>query len=84
MPPVKTGLLLRRARRGDIDAFAELFDPLRGRIYAVAYRYVGPADAEDVVMDTFVQAWQALPAAENLPLKLRLLTISTILDNIIS
>jgi RNA polymerase sigma-70 factor (ECF subfamily) len=59
---VKTALLLRRARQGDIDAFAALFEPLRARIYAVACRLVGSTDAEDVVMDTFVRAWQALPA----------------------
>ena len=44
-----------------MDAFAELFEPLRPRIYAVAYRLVGPDDAEDVVMDTYLKAWQALP-----------------------
>lgn len=44
-----------------MDAFAALFEPLRARIHAVAYRLVGPDDAEDVVMDTFLKAWQALP-----------------------
>ncbi len=44
-----------------MDAFAALFEPLRTRIHAVAYRLVGPDDAEDVVMDTYIKAWQALP-----------------------
>ena len=52
---------LRQAQNGDMDAFAELFEPLRPRIHAVACRLVGPDDAEDVVMDTFLKAWQALP-----------------------
>ncbi|MCF7837177.1 MAG: sigma-70 family RNA polymerase sigma factor [Candidatus Marinimicrobia bacterium] len=53
--------LLDRARAGDLDAFAALFEPLRGKLRAVAWRLVGPADAEDIVMDTFLKAWQALP-----------------------
>lgn len=44
-----------------MDAFAALFEPLRARIYAVAFRLVGPDDAEDVVMDTYLKAWRALP-----------------------
>ena len=52
---------LRQAQNGDMDAFAALFEPLRTRIHAVACRLVGPDDAEDVVMDTFLKAWQALP-----------------------
>ncbi len=53
--------LIRRARKGDADAFAEAFEPLRSMIYAVAYRLVGPDDAEDVVMQTYLKAWQAIP-----------------------
>jgi RNA polymerase sigma-70 factor (ECF subfamily) len=53
--------LLEQAQRGDIQAFAQLFEPLRGKIFAVACRLVGPDDAEDVVMDTFVKAWKSLP-----------------------
>jgi RNA polymerase sigma-70 factor (ECF subfamily) len=52
---------LRQAQNGDMDAFAALFEPLRARIYAVAFRLVGPDDAEDVVMDTYLKAWRALP-----------------------
>jgi RNA polymerase sigma-70 factor, ECF subfamily len=53
--------LIRRARKGDADAFAEAFEPLRSMVYAVAYRLVGPDDAEDVVMQTYLKAWQAIP-----------------------
>lgn len=53
--------LLNRAKSGDLDAFAELFEPLRHKIYAVACRLTGPDDADDVVMDTFLKAWEVLP-----------------------
>lgn len=53
--------LLTKAQSGDMDAFAALFEPLRSKLMAVACRYVGPVDAEDVVMDTFLKAWHALP-----------------------
>lgn len=52
---------LRQAQQGDMNAFAELFEPLRGKVFAVACRIAGPNDAEDVVMDTFLKAWEALP-----------------------
>lgn len=52
---------LDRARAGDTAAFAEVFERLRPRVFAIATRLVGPAEAEDVVMDTFLKVWQALP-----------------------
>lgn len=52
---------LEKAKNGDIDAFTELFEPLRGKVHAVAYRVGGPDLAEDIVMDTFLYAWKALP-----------------------
>jgi RNA polymerase sigma-70 factor (ECF subfamily) len=53
--------LLNQAREGDMDAFAQLFEPLRRRVYGVARTLVGVEDAEDVVMDTFLKAWRGLP-----------------------
>ena len=53
--------LLLKAQKGDIDAFADLFEGLRPMIFAVACRLVGPTDAKDVVMETYLKAWQALP-----------------------
>jgi len=53
--------LIRQAQRGDMDAFARLFEPLRPVVFAVACRLVGPDDAEDVTMDAFLKAWQAMP-----------------------
>lgn len=52
---------IRAAKAGDVDAFAELFEALRPTITAVAYRLVGPNDADDVVMDTYLKAWKAVP-----------------------
>jgi len=53
--------LLEQARRGDVDAFAELFENLRPNVYAVARRLVGEGDADDVVMETYLKAWKAIP-----------------------
>jgi RNA polymerase sigma-70 factor (ECF subfamily) len=52
---------LERARHGDIDAFMELFEGARPMVFSVVYRIVGPNDAEDVLMDTTLKAWKALP-----------------------
>jgi RNA polymerase sigma-70 factor (ECF subfamily) len=51
-----------RARQGDMDAFTGLFEEARPMVYAVACRLVGRSDAEDVVMDTYLKAWKAMPA----------------------
>jgi len=60
--PVKgSSDLLRRARAGDIGAFCEGFEPHRIFITRLASRLVGPDDAGDVAMETFLKAWQALP-----------------------
>lgn len=53
--------LLRRAQSGDMEAFAELFEPLRGRVFAAVVQLVGANDAEDVVMQTYLKAWQGIP-----------------------
>jgi RNA polymerase sigma-70 factor (ECF subfamily) len=53
---------LRAAQRGDMEAFADLFEPIRPKVFAVACRLVGADEAEDIVMDTFLKAWQALPS----------------------
>lgn len=61
MDEAGTTELLERARRGDTDAFAGLFEAARPTVQAVAYRLVGPSEAEDVVMETYLKAWKALP-----------------------
>ncbi len=53
--------LLKKAKQGDMEAFAGLFEPLRPKSLAIASRIVGPDEAHDVVMDAFLKAWKALP-----------------------
>ena len=53
--------LLSMAQKGDVDAFAALFEGCRPAVHAVASRMVGIDDADDVVMETYLKAWQAVP-----------------------
>ena len=55
-----TQLLIKRAKKGDVDAFATVFESLRSTVFAIASRHVGPHDAEDVVMETYLKAWAAI------------------------
>lgn len=51
--------LITRAGGGEEAAIAELYDRYGSVLYAVAYRVVGGrADAEDVVVEAFAQAWR--------------------------
>jgi RNA polymerase sigma-70 factor (ECF subfamily) len=53
--------LLDRARRGDADAFEELYHANAGRIYALCLRMSGdPSTAAELTQDVFVRAWQKL------------------------
>ena len=53
--------LIQAARRGNTDAFRQLFDENKKRIFAVAFRYAkNKEDAEDILQDTFIKAYQAL------------------------
>jgi RNA polymerase sigma-70 factor (ECF subfamily) len=53
--------LLDRARHGDAEAFAAVFEQFRPLLHRVACRVVGVDDGEDVVMDTYIKAWKAIP-----------------------
>lgn len=44
-----------------MDAFLALFEEARPTIHAVAIRLVGVDEAEDVVMETYLKAWKAMP-----------------------
>jgi RNA polymerase sigma-70 factor (ECF subfamily) len=56
------GAVLRRAQRGDHDAFHELVDHYEGRLRVLAYHLLRDADEmNDALQDTFVRAWAGLP-----------------------
>ena len=53
--------LIDRARRGDADAFEELYHANAGRIYALCLRMSGDAVAAgELTQDVFVRAWSKL------------------------
>lgn len=50
--------LVRRAKQGDAEAFAELYKNIYQSLYRFALYMLGnPADAEDVVSDAVTDAW---------------------------
>jgi RNA polymerase sigma-70 factor (ECF subfamily) len=63
--PMMSAELLSRARGGDGDAFRELTDPFRRELQVHCYRMLGSfQDAEDVLQDTLLSAWQGLAGFE--------------------
>jgi RNA polymerase sigma-70 factor (ECF subfamily) len=51
--------LVGRVAHGDESALGQLYDRFGAVLYAVAFRVVGQrADAEEVVMEAFAQAWR--------------------------
>jgi RNA polymerase sigma-70 factor (TIGR02960 family) len=62
---VVTADLISRARAGDGDAFRELTEPYRRELQVHCYRMLGSfQDAEDVLQDTLLAAWQGLTGFE--------------------
>jgi RNA polymerase sigma-70 factor (ECF subfamily) len=54
--------LVARSRGGDVDSFNQLVLRWERPIYALAYRVIGrEEDARDVVQETFLRAFRALP-----------------------
>jgi len=59
VPPAS--LTVRRAQKGDVAAFEELYRENLGRVYAVCLRLCGdPGRAEELTQDVFVRAWEKL------------------------
>lgn len=57
--------LVRRCRRGELEAFGALVARHESRVRALVGRVLGatatPDDVDDATQDVFVQAWRALP-----------------------
>jgi RNA polymerase sigma-70 factor (ECF subfamily) len=57
----KTEISVEALRAGDREEFSRLVDTYSGRIYRLAYKMLGvPTDAEDVLQNTFLKAFQHL------------------------
>jgi len=53
--------LIRRAKTGDKDAFGELVERYKERIYFIAYRMTSNhADADDLSQEAFIKAYKSL------------------------
>lgn len=62
---VVTTDLITSARAGDSEAFRELTEPYRRELLVHCYRMLGSVqDAEDVLQETLLAAWQALGGFE--------------------
>ena len=60
-----TADLIAKARDGDSEAFRQLTDPHRRELQVHCYRILGSfQDAEDVLQDTLLAAWQGLSSFE--------------------
>lgn len=54
--------LVERARQRDVAAFGELVTRYRSKVYGLAVRMMqDSSDAEEVLQETFLSAWQNLP-----------------------
>jgi RNA polymerase sigma-70 factor, ECF subfamily len=57
--------LIRRARSGDEDAFAELVELHAPRVHGALRRFgLGAAEADEVAQEVFLRAWRGLPRFE--------------------
>jgi RNA polymerase sigma-70 factor (ECF subfamily) len=63
--PTSESELIRRARAGDEDAFAELVMLHADRVYGALRRFgLDAAEADEVAQEVFLRAWRGLPRFE--------------------
>ncbi|MCX8156544.1 MAG: sigma-70 family RNA polymerase sigma factor [Verrucomicrobiae bacterium] len=61
--PVDDLTLVRRAQRGDLEAFDQLIQRYQERIYSAIYHMTANhEDANDLAQETFIKAYRALPS----------------------
>jgi RNA polymerase sigma-70 factor (ECF subfamily) len=66
VPEADLSLLLRQAQAGERDAFEALYGQLKGRVFGLALRLAGGVpEAEELVQEVFVRAWQHRGKIEN-------------------
>jgi RNA polymerase sigma-70 factor (ECF subfamily) len=59
--PTDEGVLVQRARKGDLEAYDELVQRYQERIYATVYHMTSNhEDANDLAQESFIKAFQAL------------------------
>jgi len=55
-----------QAQQGNTDAFRQIFEDNKNKIFALAYQYTKNAeDSEDILQDTFIKAFHALHKFRN-------------------
>lgn len=57
--------LVAEAKRGDTDAFGQLYRLHHASVTRMARFHLGSTDAEDAVAEVFLRAWKALPRYQN-------------------
>jgi RNA polymerase sigma-70 factor, ECF subfamily len=57
--------LIQKAKKGDKEAYRELFDKYSGKVLSYLYRYMGDYQkAEDAMIETFLDVYKRLPMYE--------------------